>query len=281
MLDSTVRVAGHRASTMPLHRQVSESTCEPGAELALALPAPLPPTDATEAAHGPEDIAKGLTGAAGTPTHLTPLRRLEAPRPNRCEEVSRDLTNLVIHLGLSDGPNILGMMANCIALPPSLAPLVTASNLVNTLTGIPALLADVREMRGTFKNPLATRTDRQMDLLHFVAGDVLSTAGSLLPFVANMSDPVTMGIYLGTQISGLVFDLAKTGYDLYRHGQQSAWREGQAALASAAADGPAHVPAHVPVSGHETAEHASSGEHLALHPPPNDVARTSTLEPLE
>lgn len=154
-----------------------------------------------------------------------------APRFSRAEMAARLSGDLLVHLALSDGPNIVGMLANVVHLPPALAPLVGLSNVANTLTGLPALVADVRELRGTLKNPLATATDRRIDWAHLLAGDLLSTVGSLTPFVFPMSHPLALGFFLGSQLVGIGADLAKTAYDWHRQGQQSAWREAQEAMA--------------------------------------------------
>jgi hypothetical protein len=145
------------------------------------------------------------------------------PKPiNHKEEAARYTNNLLLHLGVSDTPAVLSIIANYGMLPASFNPALTVFNSLNAATGVAAIAADIRETAGTLRNPNATKTDKVMDVVHLVGGDVVSTAASLLPLVASMNTPLAQGVFIGGQLLGIGLDVAKTAYDFSRKGQQSA-----------------------------------------------------------
>jgi hypothetical protein len=141
---------------------------------------------------------------------------------NKMEMGARYTNNLALHLAFSDGPALLSIAANTTGLPPGLDGALGFFNVFNTFTGVAAIAADIRETRGTFRNPNATQLDKIMDVTHLVAGDVVSTAASLVPVIAPLTGPIAMGFFVGGQLVGVGMDLLKTGYDFKRKGQQSA-----------------------------------------------------------
>ncbi|MFN8611952.1 MAG: hypothetical protein U0931_30685 [Vulcanimicrobiota bacterium] len=141
---------------------------------------------------------------------------------HRGEQAARYTNNLVLHLGVSDAPAVMSIAANYGVLPPSMNGVLAVFNTINTATGIIAIAADIRETRGTFKNPKATRLDRSMDMVHLLAGDVVSTAASMLPLVTSLQNPIAMTAFVGGQLLGVALDTSKTVYDFKRKGQQSA-----------------------------------------------------------
>ncbi|MBS2034272.1 hypothetical protein JST97_04760 [bacterium] len=141
---------------------------------------------------------------------------------HRGEQAARYTNNLVLHLGVSDAPAIMSIAANYGVLPPSMNGVLAVFNTLNTATGVIAIAADIRETRGTFKNPKATKLDRTMDMVHLLAGDVVSTAASMLPLVTSLQNPIAMTAFVGGQLLGVALDTSKTVYDFKRKGQQSA-----------------------------------------------------------
>lgn len=141
---------------------------------------------------------------------------------HRGEQAARYTNNLILHLGVSDAPAVMSIAANYGVLPPSMNGVLAVFNTLNTATGVIAIAADIRETRGTFKNPKATKLDRTMDMVHLLAGDVVSTAASMLPLVTSLQNPIAMTAFVGGQLLGVALDTSKTVYDFKRKGQQSA-----------------------------------------------------------
>lgn len=145
------------------------------------------------------------------------------PSPvNRKEQAARYTNNLILHLGVSDTPAVLSIIANYGFLPASFNPALAVFNSLNAATGVASIVADVRETAGTLRNPKATKTDKVMDIVHLIGGDLVSTAASMLPLVSSMNTPLAQGVFIGGQLLGIGLDVAKTAYDFSRKGQQSA-----------------------------------------------------------
>lgn len=158
-----------------------------------------------------------------------PDRFTPAPVPefNRTEQVARYGGNWLVHLGLNQGPTLWAMAAHLLPLP---GVALFASDVFNVATTVPALVLDAREIRGVLKNPLATRMDKAMDLVH-LGGDVLSLAGAVVPLCVSLTSPLWAGIFFGTQLLSIGLDVGKTVYDAHRKGQQSAYVEARQAAA--------------------------------------------------
>lgn len=150
---------------------------------------------------------------------------------NKFETGARAVNDLVVHLALSQGAAVTSMVGMMMPIPGWINAVFAP---INTATGVASIVMDLREMRGTFKNPIATKMDRAVDLGHFVLGDIVSTAASMVPAVPGLiSTPVGLGFFFGGQLMGLGLDIFKTAYDFKRRGQQSAYKQGQKALEAA------------------------------------------------
>ncbi|MHC9541713.1 MAG: hypothetical protein AB9903_19580 [Vulcanimicrobiota bacterium] len=157
-------------------------------------------------------------------SHITGTDRVETISPgfNKFEAAERATNDILVHLVASDTPAVLSIWANLGTLPHALVPALGFFNMFNTATGVVSIGLDSREAYQTLKNPNATKMDKIMDVTHLVAGDVVSTLGSLVPLVAPLTSPVAMGVFVGGQLLGLSMDIAKSIYDAKRKGQQSA-----------------------------------------------------------
>jgi hypothetical protein len=141
---------------------------------------------------------------------------------NKLEKGARYLNDVAIHLIGSDLPALASIVANLVDLPRWAAPLLGWFNAINSVTGWVSIALDGRETVGCLRNPQSTRTDKLVDVVHLLAGDGISTAASMVPFFAALTNPVALGLFVGGQVLGLGLDLAKTVYDIKRQGQQSA-----------------------------------------------------------
>lgn len=141
---------------------------------------------------------------------------------HRGEQAARYTNNLLLHLGVSDAPAVMSIAANYGVLPPSMNGVLAVFNTINTATGVIAIAADIRETTKTYKNPNATKLDRRMDMVHLLAGDVVSTAASMVPLFTSLQNPIAMTAFVGGQLLGVALDTTKTVYDFKRKGQQSA-----------------------------------------------------------
>ncbi len=140
----------------------------------------------------------------------------------KTEMAARYTNNVMLHLIGSDGPAALSIAANLMTLPPGVNHFLDAFNVVNTVTGVVSIAADLRETYGTFQNPHATQLDRRMDVAHLIAGDMVSTAASLTPLITPLAGhPAALAFFVGGQLLGIGMDVAKTAYDFQRKGQQS------------------------------------------------------------
>ena len=181
--------------------------------------APKTKVESTQATSASPDSVS-ISGSAQAPD---PARAQAQAQLDKKEMLARYSNNILLHLFLGDGPAVLAIAANFGALPNSLAPLNTAFDTLNTVTSVAAVVADIRELRGTLKNPNATKMDVAMDVGHLVLGDVLATAAGsvplIMPFHGNL---LATGFFVGGQAVGIAVDMAKTVYDFKRKGQQSA-----------------------------------------------------------
>lgn len=141
---------------------------------------------------------------------------------NKFEKGYRIFNAACIQLVLGDGPAVLTMAANTIALPPAVAPFLNVINAVNAATGYIGIAADLRVNYDAMKNPNATKIDRIVDWGHFVIGDLVNTGASMVPLFTTLANPVAYGVFMGGQAVGMLFDAGKLMYDIKREGQQSA-----------------------------------------------------------
>jgi hypothetical protein len=173
------------------------------------------PSKVSESASTEPQPEEKLVTTQGLPLEkLIPLDR---------KEMALRYTNDVgVHLIANDMPALLDVAAHLVPLPPFLAPVIRIADTLNVVTDLCTFGADGREIAGTLRNKKATKLDRFMDLLHFGVGDLVPLAGTFIPFVASLTNPITLGIWLASQAAGIVMDVVKTGYDIHRKGQQSA-----------------------------------------------------------
>jgi hypothetical protein len=157
-----------------------------------------------------------------SPSVLPPQIIKPTAKINKLEAAERATNDLLVHLACSDTPAMLSIWANLGTLPSALTGVLGVFNVFNTATGVVSIALDSRETLGTFRNPKATKLDKIVDLVHLVGGDMVSTAASMVPLVASLASPLSMGIFVGGQLLGLGLDVAKTIYDAKRKGQQSA-----------------------------------------------------------
>ena len=79
---------------------------------------------------------------------------------------------------------------------------------------------DAKQLRDVLKNPNSTKTDKRVEETHFLLSDIIPTLTSALPLVIGLSNPIVAGVFVATQLVGVVADLAKVGYDIHRKGEQ-------------------------------------------------------------
>lgn len=190
-------------------------------------PAMRPNASSTATSEQPDlpnaDVTSAPRDPHPSPTDSVTLGAMVGVKPlNKREMAARYTNNLALHLLFSDTPAVMSMAANVTPLPPGLTGFLDTFNAVNTLTGVVAIAADLREIRGTYRNPHATQTDKLVDVSHLIAGDILSTAASLTPLVTPLSHPLALAFFMGGQAVGIGMDVMKTAYDFKRKGQQSA-----------------------------------------------------------
>lgn len=152
---------------------------------------------------------------------ITP-EKIISSKINKFEAAERATNDVIVHLFCSDTPAVMSMWANLGTLPLSLLPALDFFNMINTATGVLSIAMDGRETFKTVTNPKATKMDKVMDVTHLIAGDVVSTVGSMVPLVASLNSPIALGVFVGGQLLGLGMDIVKTVYDGKRKGQQSA-----------------------------------------------------------
>lgn len=145
-----------------------------------------------------------------------------SPEFSRFEATERATNDVLVHLIASDTPGVLSIWANVGTLPHALVPALGFFNMFNTATGVVSIALDSRETYKTVNNQKATKMDKIMDVTHLIAGDIVSTAASMVPLMAPLTSPAAMTLFVGGQLLGLGMDVAKSIYDAKRKGQQSA-----------------------------------------------------------
>jgi hypothetical protein len=155
-------------------------------------------------------------------TRVAPHAPGAKPRVNKVEKAARYTNDVLIHLAGSDLPALSSIAANFAHLPQWAVGALTPLNAINSATGWIAIGLDLRETIFCLRNPKASRTDKLVDVAHLILGDGISTAASMVPLVASISNPIAAGFFVGGQVLGMVLDLGKTIYDHRRQGQQSA-----------------------------------------------------------
>jgi hypothetical protein len=122
---------------------------------------------------------------------------------------------------LGDTPCAISMAANSGYLN-FLAPHLAFVNSFNGATGILGTVADLLEIKNAWQNPLATKTDRWVDVAHFLVGDVVETGAGVIPLFTSLANPWAYGFFMGGQAIGIAADVSKLCYDLKHQGQQGA-----------------------------------------------------------